>query len=375
MKIVFISDFDLRGSGYLNISANLCIGLALAGHEVKVIGLQYGGDEHAFPFSLIPATNLQEVNVVYHNLHYMFQPQVVIVALDIPFQSMLLTQFQKYPIPYIVITPLESGPLCLPWAMTLMQAKAVMMISQHATDEANKMGVPAEHLQVGIDAQSWRVPTPEEKQHIRPIIGLEQDEFVILTVADNQERKFLSRSLEIVAEFGRRVTDKFRYVLVTREHHPVGMEIRDYARVLGINQKIVIFERGMGFRELWSIYAAADCFLLTSKAEGLGLPFLEAMAVGVPAVGTRIGALPEHVERGWGLLIEPDYYYTDQFGNGRRGFAGVESGVKCLERVYKGVDVESGVQKARAYAESRTWEKAVAHLEMVIGRVVDEQKE
>src|SRR3990167_6671709 len=267
MKIVFISDFDLRGSGYLNIASNLCAGLVAVGHEVKVIGLQYGGDEHTFPFSLIPASNLQDVTAIFHNLNFMFQPQVVIVALDIPIQAMLLTQFQKYPIPYIVITPLESGPLCLQWAMTLMQAKAVLMISQHATDEANKMGVPAEYMQVGISADAWRIPIPEEKSNIRSVLGCQEDEFVILTVADNQERKFLSRSLEIVAEFGKQVTNRFRYLLVTREHLPVGMELRDYARVLGINQQFTIFERGMGFKELWSIYAAADCLLLTSKAE------------------------------------------------------------------------------------------------------------
>jgi glycosyltransferase involved in cell wall biosynthesis len=44
-----------------------------------------------------------------------------------------------------------------------------------------------------------------------------------------------------------------------------------------------IFDRwplGTGCRSgsLWSLYAAADAFLLTSKAEGLAMPVLEAMA-------------------------------------------------------------------------------------------------
>ncbi|MGK3946375.1 hypothetical protein ABK046_49475, partial [Streptomyces caeruleatus] len=32
---------------------------------------------------------------------------------------------------------------------------------------------------------------------------------------------------------------------------------------------VMIFERGMPFKELYSLYAISDAFLLTSKAEGL----------------------------------------------------------------------------------------------------------
>ena len=58
--------------------------------------------------------------------------------------------------------------------------------------------------------------------------------------------------------------------------------------------------------ELWSLYKNAVFFAMPSRMpEGLGLVFLEAMACGIPVIGTRSGGTPEIVDHGrTGLLIE-----------------------------------------------------------------------
>ena len=53
-RIVFVSDFNFKGSGYLNIAVPLCQGLAERGYQVKAVGLGYSGDEHGFDFSIPP---------------------------------------------------------------------------------------------------------------------------------------------------------------------------------------------------------------------------------------------------------------------------------------------------------------------------------
>jgi glycosyltransferase involved in cell wall biosynthesis len=52
-------------------------------------------------------------------------------------------------------------------------------------------------------------------------------------------------------------------------------------------------------------YSAADCFVMPSLYEGFGLPLLEAMACGVPAIASNTSSLPE-VAGDAAYLCEPD---------------------------------------------------------------------
>lgn len=58
-----------------------------------------------------------------------------------------------------------------------------------------------------------------------------------------------------------------------------------------------------GWFELWR---DADVFVLPTRGEAFGMVFQEAAAAGLPAVGTRINAIPEIVQHGaTGLLVPP----------------------------------------------------------------------
>ncbi|MFT5733430.1 MAG: glycosyltransferase involved in cell wall biosynthesis [Planctomycetota bacterium] len=86
-------------------------------------------------------------------------------------------------------------------------------------------------------------------------------------------------------------------------------------RALGVAQELGLSDaQGQGVavfagirRDVPSLMAAADCFVMASRWEGLGLVFLEAMATSRPVLSTTVSAIPEVVINGeTGRLVPPD---------------------------------------------------------------------
>jgi glycosyltransferase involved in cell wall biosynthesis len=70
-------------------------------------------------------------------------------------------------------------------------------------------------------------------------------------------------------------------------------ELEDYARQLGIAERT----RFLGWRrDLATIYAATDVFLLTSRNEGTPVALIESLAAAVPGVSTDVGGVGDVID-------------------------------------------------------------------------------
>ncbi|HKW54358.1 MAG TPA: glycosyltransferase family 4 protein, partial [Stellaceae bacterium] len=93
----------------------------------------------------------------------------------------------------------------------------------------------------------------------------------------------------------------------------IGSLTRDPETVAAVRNAIA--QHGLGERvelagerpptRLGAAYAEADVFVLASYHEGYGMAFAEALAHGLPVVGTTAGAIPETVPASASLLVPP----------------------------------------------------------------------
>jgi glycosyltransferase involved in cell wall biosynthesis len=110
---------------------------------------------------------------------------------------------------------------------------------------------------------------------------------MILSVGVLQTRKNTLNSLRALEK----LPDRYRLILVGGDGY--GSEaIHAYIRSQGLGPRVQV--RGyVTLGELHSLYQSASTLLFPSLEEGFGIPLLEAMANGLPAVASRTASLPE----------------------------------------------------------------------------------
>jgi glycosyltransferase involved in cell wall biosynthesis len=81
--------------------------------------------------------------------------------------------------------------------------------------------------------------------------------------------------------------------------------LRRLAGELNLTDRVVFTGRVEG-HALMELYRSADCFALPSTSESFSMALLEAMASGLPVVGSDVGGIPELVTDGInGILVPP----------------------------------------------------------------------
>lgn len=166
---------------------------------------------------------------------------------------------------------------------TLQKARAIVVVSEHARQEVlNYTSVLPERVFAvhnGVDHRRYRLPAEDPQNEVFTIkylggLGVpHKNAIALLQTAQILQDKQVPFRLEIGGHLP--------------EQHP----LRCYAQEHGLDT--VHFAGFVPEEEMAAFYQSADLFFFPSLLEGFGLPPLEAMACGTPAVVSDIPVLRE----------------------------------------------------------------------------------
>lgn len=149
---------------------------------------------------------------------------------------------------------------------------------------------------IGVDPVAYRADLTAGAR-VRRSLGFGDETFVIAMIAEMNENKRHRLVLDAVAAMQHSAT------LVLVGSGPLESDLRVRATALGIADRV----RFLGTRsDVAAVLAAADVLTLASVREGLPRSVLEAMAAGVPVVGTRTRGVVDLLESGAGWIADAE---------------------------------------------------------------------
>ncbi|MFT7618912.1 MAG: glycosyltransferase involved in cell wall biosynthesis [Planctomycetota bacterium] len=188
------------------------------------------------------------------------------------------------------VTMFETDRIPAGWAAECNVADEVWVPCQFNIDSFTKGGVDPKKLkkfQLGIDAEPYATPgAPFEIPGRRG--------FNFLSIFDWALRKgwdVLLRAYFEAFTIDDDVSLTIRAYAAIDDQDPIEKQIQDFMKAEGVDPlrapKIIMIDRFISEAQMPSLYQAADAFVMPSRGEGWGLPYMEAMAAGLPTIGTR----------------------------------------------------------------------------------------
>jgi predicted dehydrogenase/glycosyltransferase involved in cell wall biosynthesis len=197
-------------------------------------------------------------------------------------------------LPYLLTDPNQ----CAEYQDAIKLADAVITVSEGAAATYGEAGFAGEKFRTIRNGVV--VPAAcSSRAQVRESLGLPPQDLLILCVARFTPQKGHATLFAAMSELG--MKGQAKLLLVGDGERRADMETMSAKRGLSGN---VLF---LGQRnDVPDLLAAADLFVLPSLFEGLPLAVLEAMALGVPVIATRIGGTMEALGSEHAWYSEPE---------------------------------------------------------------------
>jgi glycosyltransferase involved in cell wall biosynthesis len=269
----------------------------------------------------------------------------------------------------IGFTVFEYTRLAVDWVNGMRQVDEIWTTSSWGRKIIAAHGIPEQRIGVvpeGFDPQVFH-PGLRARDRTRGV-------FRFLTVGKWEVRKGQAELLRAWAQAFRGIDDVELVMMCDNPFVP-GFSPQAEVLKLGLGPTAPVrhIRPVPSDRDMAGHYAEADCFVLPTRAEGWGLPIMEAMACGTPVITTRYSAMTDYADDANAYLLDVARLSPvhDPLFFPRAGEAGewaeidVDALAATMLHVYRNRD-EAAARGARAAADMHarwTWDHAarIAH--------------
>ncbi|MCQ6277896.1 N-acetyl-alpha-D-glucosaminyl L-malate synthase BshA [Bacillus sp. EB600] len=174
----------------------------------------------------------------------------------------------------------------------------VTAVSDSLVEETYDLINPDKSIETVYNFIDERIYQKSDASHLKEEYEIKPEEKVIIHVSNFRPVK---RVEDVVKTFAK-IAEAMPAKLLLVGDGPEVSRVSKLVNKLGLNNLVLFLGKQENLEELYSI---SDLMLLLSEKESFGLVLLEAMACGVPCIGTNVGGIPEVIVDGQsGFLCE-----------------------------------------------------------------------
>ena len=192
------------------------------------------------------------------------------------------------------------------WGKRIIRnANYIQVISSYLRDFVKRRGAtaPIEIIPNGVDLELFKTKyTVGELKAMRANLGL-QDEYVIVTTSRLVYKNGIDVLIKAVAELKNKMLNVKCLIIGDGPKRKALQKLVVKCQL----SNVVMFLGQIPQRDLPLYLKISDVFVRPSRSEGLGSSFLEAMAAGLPVIGTPVGGITDFLKDGQtGLYAKVD---------------------------------------------------------------------
>ena len=174
----------------------------------------------------------------------------------------------------------------------------VTAVSDSLRDQTYELIKPDKKIETVYNFVDEREYHPQDSTKLKAELGLAADEKVLIHVSNFRSVKRVQDVIETFSLARQQLDCKLMLVGDGPEMSRIIQQVRD----LGLEDHVLFLGKRDSTAEFYNI---SDIKILLSEKEAFGLVLLEAMACGVPVIGSNIGGMLEIIEPGInGYLVE-----------------------------------------------------------------------